>query len=76
MENNRWLRENARDELITEKIVNAISDIDPIIVPDYLSGVNNSKSAILAFTDCHFGIEFLHKRSIWQCDKRIFSRDI
>lgn len=61
LENNRWLRENARDELITEKIVNAISDIDPIIVPDYLSGVNNSKSAILAFTDCHFGIEFCIK---------------
>lgn len=61
LENNRWLRENARDELIAEKIVNAISDLQPIDVPEYITLNDNVKSGLFAFTDCHFGVEFCIK---------------
>lgn len=58
IENNRWLRENARDELIAEKIINAISDLQPFKIPEYVKPVSNSKSYLLCLADCHYGIEF------------------
>ena len=57
---NKWNREEARDELITEKIVNAISNLTPLKIPDYI-GSQSKKSGLLAFTDCHFGVEFCIK---------------
>ena len=60
LEYNRWVREEARDELITEKIVNAISNLSPLKIPDYI-GLQSKKSGLLAFTDCHFGVEFCIK---------------
>ena len=60
LELNQWNREEARDELITEKIVNAISNLTPLKIPDYI-GSQSKKSGLLAFTDCHFGIEFCIK---------------
>lgn len=58
LENNKWLRENARDELITENIVCAVSKLEPLEIPEYISVNENEKAALLAFTDCHFGVEF------------------
>ena len=57
MEYNKWLREEARDELILEKICEAISSLDPIDTPIYISQNLNEKSWVLAFSDAHFGAE-------------------
>ena len=58
LENNRWLRENARDELILEKILGAINDSIPLSIPDVLPVTHNDKEFILCFGDEHFGTEF------------------
>lgn len=58
LEYNRWLREEARDELIAEKIVNAIKENNPLIYPAPLAINKSSKSAVLAFGDEHYGTEF------------------
>ena len=34
LELNRWLRENARDELIVEHICQAITQLEPLVIPD------------------------------------------
>ena len=41
IEMNRWLRELARDELITEKIVNAVADLPSLEIPKYQYNVTN-----------------------------------
>jgi len=58
LENNRWLRENARDELILEKILNAIDNLSPLSVPDVLPVRHNNKEYCLAFGDEHYNSEF------------------
>lgn len=58
LENNRWLRENARDELITEKIINAVGSLEPLEIPDYIQPIGDNKSYLLCLSDCHYGIEF------------------
>lgn len=58
LENNRWLRENARDELILEKILDEIKNLSPLIIPDVIPVVHKSKEFSLAFGDEHFGTEF------------------
>ncbi len=58
LEYNRWLREEARDELIAEKIVNAIRENNALIHPAPIVVNKPSKSAILAFGDEHYGTEF------------------
>jgi hypothetical protein len=58
LEYNRWLREEARDELIAKKIVNAIKENNPLIYPAPLAINKSSKSAVLAFGDEHYGTEF------------------
>ena len=58
LEYNRWLREEARDELICEKIVNAIRESNSIITPPPIVTDRLEKSAILAFGDEHYGVEF------------------
>lgn len=58
LEYNRWLREEARDELIAEKIVNAIRENNSLISPAPIVVDKPSKSAILAFGDEHYGAEF------------------
>lgn len=59
MEYNNWLRENARDELIVEKIVGAINNLEPLAVPPvaYEYPVDN-KEYVLMFGDEHVGCEF------------------
>lgn len=58
LEYNRWLREEARDELITDKIVEAITNLKPLAIPDVIPVIHNSKEGILIFGDEHFSVEF------------------
>ena len=58
LEYNRWLREEARDELILEKIINAIRENNSIIAPQPITVNHGCKSGVLAFGDEHYGVEF------------------
>lgn len=59
LEYNRWRREEARDELILEKLQDIINSIGKLPVPNfYPVSVENDNGWLLAFGDTHFGIEF------------------
>ena len=63
LEYNKWLREEARDELITERIVNAIKSLPPMTFPEEIDVWKPSEEIdeigyVLAFGDEHYGIEF------------------
>lgn len=58
LEYNRWLREEARDELILEKIISAIRENNSVIAPQPITVNHGSKSGVLAFGDEHYGVEF------------------
>lgn len=57
-EYNRWLRENARDELIIEEICKSISNLSPLETPTYIQNKYKSKEYCLVFGDEHYGTEF------------------
>ena len=52
------MREEARDELITEKIVEAIASLPPLIIPEVIPVIHNKHEGALIFGDEHFGVEF------------------
>ena len=52
------MREEARDKLITEKIIGAIKDLPSFKTPKYINSKHNDKSYLLCFGDAHYGIEF------------------
>lgn len=58
LEYSRWLREDARDELITEKIVEAITTLSSLHVPEYIKPIHNTHAYALIFGDEHYGAEF------------------
>lgn len=58
LEYSRWLREEARDELITEKICNTISTLTPLNIPEYIEPKHNTRDYALIFGDEHYGAEF------------------
>lgn len=58
LEYSRWLREEARDELITEKIIEAITSLSPLVIPDVIPTTRNKREGALLFGDEHFGVEF------------------
>lgn len=65
IEYNKWLRENARDELIAEKIIEAIKETKPVQIPTpeefsrYFDRIKSSdKTGILCFGDEHYGVTF------------------
>lgn len=58
LEYNRWLREEARDELICEKICNAIKETNKLDVPNPIVTDKPSRSAVLCFGDEHYAAEF------------------
>lgn len=59
MEYNNWLRENARDELIVEKIVDAINNLEPLAVPPVVHEYPvDNKEYVLVYGDEHVGCEF------------------
>ncbi len=58
LELNRWLRENARDELIVEHICQAVAELEPLDIPAPIFAENNNRAGILIFGDEHYGTEF------------------
>lgn len=74
----RWIREEARDDLIVEKVVKAIRDMPPVKIPDFYKVHLCGRSAILAFGDEHYGAEFkingLHGEVINEYSPEIFER--
>lgn len=59
LEYNKWLREQSRDEMLMERIEKAIHTLPPLEVPDVpVRDGASGKSYLLAFGDCHYGIEF------------------
>lgn len=57
-EYNKWLRELSRDELITEHLVHAINDLQPLSIPKCIPIVHLRKDYLLTFADAHYGVEF------------------
>ena len=78
LENNRWLREYARDELICEKIIDAIKSASPVCVPVALPRKPSDLGHVLAFGDEHFGTEFkilgLYGETLNEYSPEIFER--
>lgn len=58
LEFNRWLRENARDELIAENICQAIEKLTPFESPHPIPVKESRRGYLCCFGDCHYGIEF------------------
>lgn len=58
LEYNRWLREEARDELICDKICDAIREQSSLVSPEPIVVNKASRSAVLAFGDEHYAAEF------------------
>lgn len=58
LEYNRWLREEARDELICDKICSAIKTTRELNIPEPIIVDKASRSAVLAFGDEHYAAEF------------------
>ena len=58
LEYNRWLREEARDELITEKICSVITSLTPMDIPTYIEPKHNPRGFVLVYGDEHFGVEY------------------
>ena len=58
VEYNKWLRENARDELIIEEICKSISNLSPLEKPVYIQNKYSPKEYCLVFGDEHYGTEF------------------
>lgn len=62
LEYNRWLREEARDELICERICEAIKTLPPlevpIILPAHIDGrIHGSREGCLLIADPHYGVD-------------------
>ena len=58
LEYNRWLREEARDELICEKICEAIKTLPPLEVPNRIIPTHSNREGVLLLADSHYGAEF------------------
>ena len=58
IEYSRWLREEARDELITEKICDAVYSLEPLDIPQHIYPIHNSRAYALIFGDEHYGVEY------------------
>ena len=59
LEYNRWIREDARDEMFEEKVVKAIKQYGNISNPPKdIPITHNTRSGLLCLADCHFGKEY------------------
>lgn len=59
LEYNRWLREQARDELFEEKVIEAIKDnLNKTPIPQDIEFEENEIGGQLNIADCHFGKEY------------------
>lgn len=62
LEYNKWLREEARDELIVEHICAAIKNLPPLAIPEVLPAhiagrVHNERTGCLLIADTHYGVD-------------------
>lgn len=78
LEYRRWLREEARDELIAEKICSAIRECNSLVPPKPIIVDKTTRSGILAFGDEHYASEFtiygLHGEIINSYSPEIFEQ--
>lgn len=58
LEYNRWLRENAREEMVEEQIYKAISNLKPLDVPACRNISTTNRGAVLCLADAHFNREY------------------
>ena len=58
IELNKELRELARDEMLIDRIHDAIITLQPMQIPEYIKPEHNNRSYLLTIADCHFAIEF------------------
>ena len=64
LEYNKWLREEARDELICEHICQAIKELPALDIPTVISyddSILKNRDAALIISDAHYGAEFTIK---------------
>ena len=57
LEYNKWLREEARDELIIDRICDAIKNLPKFECPDVIYSTNNERVGCLLLADAHYGTE-------------------
>ena len=62
LEYNKWLREEARDEMICERICQTIKELPPLNVPDIMSAnfsgrIYGEREACLLLADPHYGVD-------------------
>lgn len=76
LEFNKWLREYSRDELIAEKIGEAVKCLEPLEKPEPIILKPTTKSYLLTISDAHYGVEFnikdLHGYTINEYSPEIF----
>ena len=59
LEYNRWIREDARDEMFEEKVIEAIKQYGNISnPPKAVPVVHKVRNGLLCLADCHFGKEY------------------
>lgn len=58
LEYNRWLRENAREEMIYEQINDGINKLTPLEIPEPRAIKEQNREAVLCLADAHFNTEF------------------
>lgn len=58
LEYNRWLRENAREEMIYEQINDSINKLIPLEIPKPRTIEEQNREAVLCLADAHFNTEF------------------
>ena len=57
IEYNKWLRDNARDELIVEKICEEIAKLKPLEFPNVIPSIRKNTTGTLIFGDEHYGVD-------------------
>lgn len=76
LEFNKWLREYSRDELIAEKIGEAVKCLEPLEKPEPIILKPTTKAHLLTISDAHYGVEFnikdLHGYTINEYSPEIF----
>lgn len=58
LEYNRWLREDAREEMILEQITESIASLSPIEVPKPRTLSQSNREGVICLADAHFNTEF------------------
>lgn len=59
LEYNRWLREEARDDLFEEKVIESIKKYSNTSnPPNDISLIHGARNGLLCISDCHFGKEY------------------